>query len=121
MRSPRRRGASLPSRGDVYLIELDPTRGSEIRKTRPCLVISPDELNHHPRTVIVAPMTTAGQAYPFRPMCRFASKEGRVALDQLRTVDRIRLKKRLGRLAAGELAAIFAVITELFEFSDSAF
>jgi mRNA interferase MazF len=111
------RPAMLPNRGEVYLIELDPTRGSEVRKTRPCLIVSPDELNHHLRTVIVAPMTTAGHAYPFRPACKFAGKAGRVALDQLRTVDRERLRKRLGVLAQSALAAVFAVLGEMFEFS----
>ena len=74
-----------PTRGDVYLIELDPTRGSEIRKTRSCLVISPDELNQHLRTVIVAPMTTGERAYPWRVRCRFRDRAGFVAMDQLRT------------------------------------
>ena len=111
------RPARKPSRGEVYQVELDPTRGSEIRKTRPCLVVSPDELNHHLRTAIVAPMTTGGHAYPFRPHCRFAGKEGRVALDQLRTVDRDRLRKRLGTLRPATLAAVFAVLGEMFDFS----
>src|SRR5215208_3087250 len=97
--------ARVPSRGEVYLVELDPTRGSEIQKTRPCVVVSPDELNHHLRTAIVAPLTTGGQAYPFRVPSRFAGKAGRVALDQLRTVDRERLRKRIGVLAAGEFGA----------------
>lgn len=109
------RPARLPSRGEVYLVELDPTRGSEIRKTRPCLVISPDELNHHLRTVIVAPMTTAGQVYPFRPVCQFSGKAGRVALDQVRTVDRERLRKRLGDLSTANMRAVFAVLAEMFE------
>ena len=109
------RPTRIPSRGEVYLVELDPTRGSEIRKTRPCVVVSPDELNHHLRTAIVAPMTTAGHAYPFRPVCRFAGKEGRVALDQLRTVDRERLKKRLGALSTGTLHTVFATLNEMFE------
>ena len=107
--------ARVPSRGEVYLVELDPTRGSEIRKTRPCVVVSPDELNHHLRTVIVAPMTTGGHAYPFRPASRFAGKLGRVALDQLRTVDRERLQKRLGTLTPTTLATVFGVIAEMFE------
>jgi mRNA interferase MazF len=105
-----------PARGDVYLIELDPTRGSEIRKTRPCLVVSPDELNEHLRTVIVAPMTTAGHAYPFRPACRFGGKDGRVALDQLRTVDVERLRKRLGVLSPSALSRVFSTLTEMFAF-----
>jgi mRNA interferase MazF len=111
------RSARVPSRGEVYLVELDPTRGSEIRKTRPCLIISPDELNQHLRTAIVAPMTTGGHAYPFRPVCRFGGKEGRIALDQIRTVDRDRLRKRLGVLPPATLRSIFAVLAELFEFS----
>jgi mRNA interferase MazF len=111
------RPARVPSRGEVYLVELDPTRGSEIRKTRPCLIVSPDELNHHLRTAIVAPMTTGGHAYPFRPPCRFAGKDGRVALDQLRTVDRERLRKRVGTVTPATLAAVFATLAELFEFS----
>jgi mRNA interferase MazF len=111
------RPAVIPNRGEVYLVELDPTRGSEIRKTRPCLIVSPDELNHHLRTVIVAPMTTAGHAYPFRPACKFGGKDGRVALDQLRTVDRERLRKRLGVLAPTATAAVFAALGEMFEIS----
>src|ERR1041385_97915 len=103
------------SRGEVVLVELDPTRGSEIKKTRPCLVVSPDELNHHLRTVIVALMTTGGHAYPFRPVCRFGGKDGRVALDQLRTVDRARVRKRLGVLTAGNLTTVFTVLAEMFE------
>jgi len=111
------RPTRIPSRGDVVLVELDPTRGSEIRKTRPCLVVSPDELNHHLRTFIVAPMTTGGHAYPFRPTCRFGGKEGRVALDQLRTIDRERVRKHLGALSAGSMTRVFAVLGEMFEFS----
>ena len=103
-----------PSRGDVYLIELDPTRGSEIRKTRPCLIISPDELNQHLRTVIVAPMTTGGQAYPWRVRCRFRDRSGFVAMDQLRTVDSERLIRRLGRISPGTLTAVLAVLQEMF-------
>ena len=109
--------ARVPSRGEVYLVELDPTRGSEIRKTRQCVIVSPDELNHHLRTAIVAPMTTGGQAYPFRPPCRFGGKTGRVALDQLRTVDRERLRKRVGTLSPTNLASVFAVLNEMFDFS----
>lgn len=109
--------ARVPSRGEVYLVDLDPTRGSEIRKTRPCVVVSPDELNHHMRTAIIAPMTTGGNAYPFRPTCRFGGKQGRVALDQLRTIDRERLRKRLGALSPASLASVFTVLAEMFEFS----
>lgn len=105
---------SPPIRGDVFLIELDPTRGSEIRKTRPCLVVSPDELNQHLRTVIVAPMTTGGQAYPWRVRCRFRERTGFVAIDQLRTVDSTRLVKRLGRVSPGTLTAVLAILQEMF-------
>jgi len=78
----------VTSRFDVILISLDPTRGSEIRKTRPCLVISPDEMNDHIRTVIVAPMTTKGKPYPTRVPCTFQGKRGQIVLDQIRTVDK---------------------------------
>ena len=103
-----------PTRGEVYLVQLDPTRGSEIRKTRPCLVISPDELNHHLRTVIVAPMTTGGHAYPWRVQCRFQGRSGLIVIDQLRTVDTGRLVRRLGRLAPNPLAGALAVLQEMF-------
>jgi len=104
----------VASRGEVYLVQLDPTRGSEIRKTRPCLVVSPDELNHHLRTVIVAPMTTGGHAYPWRVQCRFQGRAGFVAVDQLRTVDTERLVRRLGRVAPSALGAVLAVLQEMF-------
>lgn len=78
-------------RGEVYLVDLDPTRGSEIQKTRPCVVISPDELHAHLRTAIIAPMTTGSHRYAFRIPCRFGGKNGHVVLDQLRTVDQERL------------------------------
>jgi mRNA interferase MazF len=104
----------VPSRGDVYLVQLDPTRGSEIRKTRPCLVVSPDELNDHLHTVIIAPMTTVGHAYPWRVSCRFQGRSGFVVTDQLRTVDVERLTRRLGRLAPNALAAVLSVLEEMF-------
>ena len=104
----------MSSRGDVYLVQLDPTGGSEIRKTRPCLIVSPDELNDHLRTVIVAPMTTGGHAYPWRVSCRFQGRNGFVAVDQLRTVDVERLARRLGRLAPNALAAVLSVLKEMF-------
>lgn len=85
-------------RFDVYLVALDPTIGSEIQKTRPCLVVSPDEMNRHIATVIVAPMTTKGHPYPSRVPCQFEDKDGQVILDQLRTVDKARLVKFLGRI-----------------------
>ena len=101
-------------RGDVCLIQLDPIRGSEIRKTRPCLVISPDELNRHLRTLIAAPMTTGGQAYPWRVTCRFQNRSGFVALDQLRTIDAERITKRLGRVNSNTLLAVLRVLQEMF-------
>src|SRR5207247_1504321 len=97
-------------RGDVCLIRLDPTRGSEIRKTRPCLVVSPNELNQHLRTVIVAPMTTGGHAYPWRIVCRFQNRSGFVAVDQLRTIDAERIAKRLGRINSNTLLSVLGVL-----------
>jgi len=102
------------TRGEVHLVRLDPTLGSEIQKARPCVVVSPDELNAHLRTVIVAPMTTAGRAYPWRIRCRFQKRSGYVVLDQLRTVDRERLVKRLGVLEASTVAAVLAGLQEMF-------
>jgi len=101
-------------RGDVLLVRLDPTLGSEIQKTRPCLVVSPDELNEHLRTVIVAPMTTAGRAYPWRVPCRFQRRSGFVALDQLRTVDAERLVRRLGRLQPQSITTVLQRLQEMF-------
>ncbi len=106
--------AEAVRRGDVCLINLNPTRGREIRKARPCVVVSPDELNAHLRTFIVAPMTTGSHPYPFRVPCRFAGKVGHVVLDQLRTVDQERLLQPLGRLGAGTLARVLAVLQEMF-------
>ena len=102
------------ARGDVHLVGLDPTLGSEIRKTRPCLIVSPDELNQHLRTAIVAPMTTGGQSYPWRVACRFQNRSGFVALDQLRTVDSGRLVKRLGRLSAASTTEVLDTLKEMF-------
>ena len=102
------------SRGDVFLVELAPTRGREIRKTRPCLVVSPDELNEHLRTVIVAPMTTGGHRYPFRVACRFQKKDGFIVVDQIRTVDAERLVRRLGRVSSSALVSTLSVLQEMF-------
>lgn len=102
------------SRGEVYLVQLDPTRGREIQKTRPCLVVSPDELNQHLRTLMVAPMTTSGHAYPWRVRCRFRGRGGFVAIDQLRTVDTERLVQRLGHIAPTTLASVLVVLQEMF-------
>jgi mRNA interferase MazF len=101
-------------RGEVHLVRLDPTTGSEIRKTRPCVIVSPDELNAHLHTLIVAPMTTHGRAYPWRIRCRFQNRTGYVVLDQLRTVDRDRLVKRLGMLAADTLREVLDGLQEMF-------
>src|SRR3972149_4488757 len=87
-------------RFEVYLINLDPTVGREIQKTRPCLVVSPDEMNRYISTVIIAPMTTKGRDSPSRVNCRFQGKDGQIVLDQLRTVDKARLVKRLGKIPA---------------------
>ena len=101
-------------RGEVFLVNLDPTRGSEIQKTRPCVVVSPNELNIHLRTFIVAPMTAGGHLYPFRVPCRFRGRAGHVVLDQVRTVDRERLVRRLGRLSPGTLRRTLEVLQEMF-------
>jgi len=102
------------SRGDIFLVELNPTRGSEIRKTRPCVVVSPDELNAHLRTFIVAPLTTGGHPYPFRVRCKFEGKDGHVGADQLRAVDRDRLVKRLGKLSETTLNELLGVLQAMF-------
>ena len=101
-------------RGEVYLVDLNPTRGGEIKKTRPCTVVSPDELNQSLRTFIVAPMTTGGHAYPFRIACRFKGRTGHIVLDQLRTVDEGRLIRRLGAVSSNTLSRALAVLQEMF-------
>ena len=101
------------ARGDVHLVRLDPTLGSELQKPRPCLVVSPNELNQYLRTVIVAPMTTGGHAYPWRVRCRFQKRSGFVALDQIRTVDQERLVKRLGEIGTGSLAEVLQGLQEM--------
>lgn len=103
-----------PRRGDVFLVSLDPSGGKEIRKTRPCVVISPDELNDHLRTFLIAPMTTGGHEYPFRIRCRFQGRDGYVVLDQLRTVDRARLVRRLGRLHGATLRKCLDALRQMF-------
>jgi mRNA interferase MazF len=102
------------TRGEVHLVRLDPMLGSEIKKTRPCLIVSPDELNQHLRTVIVAPMATGGHEYPWRVACRFQGRDGFVALDQLRTVDSERLVKRLGRLSPSTATDVLDTLQEMF-------
>ena len=105
---------AVVKRGDVFLIDLTPTRGREIRKTRPCVVVSPDELNAHLQTYIVAPLTTGGPRYPFRVPCRFGGKAGHVILDQIRTVDRERLVRRRGKLTATTLQKVLGVLQQMF-------
>ncbi len=102
------------TRGEVHLVRLDPSLGSEIEKTRPCVIVSPDELNVYLRTVIVAPMTTSGRAYPWRIRCRFQRRSGFVVLDQLRTVDRERLVKHLGALPVETMADVLGGLQEMF-------
>jgi len=102
------------SRFEVYLCALDPTVGREIRKTRPCLIVSPDEMNHHIRTAIVAPMTTKGRSYPTRVPCRFGGKSGQVVLDQIRTVDQSGLVRKLGRIDSRTSRIVSAVLQEMF-------
>jgi len=101
-------------RFDVFLVNLDPTVGSEIRKTRPCLIISPDEMNRHIRTVIVAPMTTKGGSYPTRIVCKFEDKHGQIVLDQIRTVDQVRLVRKIGRIDKSVRNKVLAVLQEMF-------
>jgi len=101
-------------RFDVYLVNLDPTIGSEIQKTRPCVIVSPDESNKYISTVIIAPMTSRGNSYPTRVSCKFQKKAGQVILDQLRTVDKKRLVKRMGRLTSAEQKNVLNVLAEMF-------
>ncbi len=101
-------------RFDIILVNLDPTVGSEIQKTRPCLIISPDEMNRNISTVIIAPMTTQGNTYPTRVRCTFQGKSGQIVLDQLRTVDKTRLVRRLGRIKEGEQQMVLQVLAALF-------
>lgn len=102
------------NRFGVYLVNLDPTVGSEIKKTRPCVIVSPDEMNRHIGTVIVAPMTTKGKNYPTRVACEFSGKFGQVVLDQIRTVDKQRLVKMIGDIDRETQKAILAILSEMF-------
>jgi len=106
--------ADIVRRGDVFLVNLDPTRGGEIQKTRPCVVVSPDELNDHLRTFIVAPLTTGSHPYPFRILCRFEGRAGYIVLDQIRTVDRERLVRKLGKLSPSTLRRTLVILQEMF-------
>lgn len=106
--------ALVISRFDVLLVTLDPTQGHEIRKTRPCVVISPDEMNRHIGTVIIAPTTTKGRDYPTRVPLVFRRKKGQIVLDQIRTVDKTRLVKRLGKLDKLAAQRVLGVLQEMF-------
>jgi mRNA interferase MazF len=103
-----------PQRDEVWLVVVDPTQGAEIQKTRPCLVISPDVMNQHLRTVIIAPMTTVTRPYPTRVALRFQGKRGQVALDQLRAVDRQRLVRMLGEVSGKTAQDVSATLLEMF-------
>ena len=104
----------VTTRFDVFLVNLDPTVGHEIKKTRPCVVVSPDQINRHIQTLIVAPLTTKGRAYPTRVACKFQGKAGQIVLDQLRTVDKARLVKKLGRLDAKTQIKVLHVLQQMF-------
>ena len=108
--------AVVANRVDVYLTNLEPTVGSEIQKTRPCLIVSPDEMNRHIRTVIVAPMTTAGKDYPTRVSCTFKKIKGQIVLDQLRTIDKTRLVKKLGTIDPETQLKVSTTLQRLFAF-----
>jgi mRNA interferase MazF len=102
------------ARGEVWLVALDPTVGSEIQKTRPCVVVSPPELHDHLRTVIVAPMTTSGKPAPFRVPLTFQRQKGLVLLDQIRTVDKVRLVKKAGTVSGLALSGALQTLQEFF-------
>lgn len=104
----------MVTRGEVWLVNLDPTVGSEIRKSRPCVIVSPPEMHDHLRTVIVAPMTTGARAAPFRIPITFGGKKGLILLDQIRTLDKVRLVRRLGRVSTTTLAATLRTLQEVF-------
>jgi len=108
--------AVVVRRFDVFLINLDPTVGSEIQKTRPCLIISPDEMNRHVKTVIVAPLTSAGRDYPTRVPCKFKRKQGWIVLDQIRTIDKSRLIKKLGTIDSKAQLEVVSTLQELFAY-----
>lgn len=108
--------AMVVKRFDVYLINLDPTVGSEIKKTRPCLIISPDEMNLYIRTVVVAPMTSADKDYPTRVRCKFKKKQGQIVLDQIRTLDKSRLIKKLGTIESKTQQDVISTLQRLFAY-----
>ncbi|MBF8965713.1 type II toxin-antitoxin system PemK/MazF family toxin [Pontibacter sp. FD36] len=102
------------SQYEIVLVNLDPTVGSEIQKTRPCVVISPDEINHNLRTVVIAPMTTKSRSYPTRVKVKHNNQVGWVVIDQIRTIDKVRIVKVLGNLNSAEIASCKSVIKETF-------
>jgi mRNA interferase MazF len=104
----------MVKRGDIWLTNLDPTVGSEIQKTRPCMVISPPEMHDHLRTVIVAPMTTGNRPAPFRIPLSFQGKDGLILLDQIRTLDKVRLIKKLGEVSGDTRLDTLRVLREVF-------
>ena len=108
--------AVVANRFDVYLTNFNPTVGSEIQKTRPCLIISPDEMNRHIRTVIIAPMTTADKGYPTRVSCTFKKKRGQIVLDQIRTIDKTRLVKKIGTIDPETQLKVITTLQRLFSF-----
>ncbi len=101
-------------RFDVFLVNLDPTKGREIKKTRPCLIISPDEMNRFISTVMIAPMTTKSHDFPTRVSCKFQGKNGFIVLDQIRTIDKIRLIKKLGKIRNNAQSEVLAILNEIF-------
>jgi len=103
-------------RFDICLVNLDPTTGSEIQKTRPCVVVSPDEMNRNIKTIIIAPLTTAAKDYPTRVSCTFRKKQGQIVLDQIRTIDKSRLVKKLGTLDPETSSEIVSVLQQIFAF-----
>ena len=104
----------MVKRGEVWLVNLDPTVGSEIRKSRPCVIVSPPEMHDHLRTVIVAPMTTGARTAPFRIPGSFSGKKGLILLDQIRTLDKIRLVRKLGAVTPATLASTLRTLQEVF-------
>jgi len=102
------------NRFDIFLVNLDPTKGNEIKKIRPCLIISPDEMNHYIGTVIIAPLTTKGRSYPTRIPITFQRKKGHIVLDQIRTIDKSRLVKKLGRISKDTSQKVLEVLAEMF-------
>jgi len=104
----------LFSRFEIYFVSLDPTIGSEIKKTRPCVIISPDEMNHNIATVIIAPITSKLKNYPTRVPCKVNGKQGQIVSDQIRTVDKVRLIKKIDTLGKTTQKKLLNVLNEMF-------